>query len=168
MPVYSEGADDLVVIDDEVAGLGVDMLGFVNAGWADDEGDVGVGLSPGFGLFSVDASEVAVLAGGSEVGWFPPWSALGDGDDVVDVGGVDGAFWCADLAGVTVSFEDSFADCLPSAFVFGACCFSHGCSVRLFPQSSGDVVVFVLFWSARCVPSFSRRSVGYVFPTCSP
>ena len=91
--VAAERFGDLVVIDDEVAGFGVgfDVGAFACAGWADDEDDVGVSVFPVVLGFALDTSEVAVLAGGSKVGWFPPWAAFGDWDDVVDVGGVDGA-----------------------------------------------------------------------------
>ena len=94
LDVGAQRFGDLVVVDDEVAGSGVgfDVGGFACAGWSDDEDDSGVGVFPGFLGFALDASEVAVLAGGSKVVGIPPGSALGGGDDVVDVGGVAGAF----------------------------------------------------------------------------
>ena len=117
--LFPEGFFDLVVVDDEVVGFGVllDVGGFACCGWADDEGDVGVGCAPGFCAFAVDAVVVAVFAGCSEVVWFPPGSACGDGDDVVDMSGCAGAAGSSDLALVVVSGEDLFADAGPGASV---------------------------------------------------
>jgi len=47
--------------------------------------------------------EVAVFAGCSEVGLFPPGSSVCDGVDVVDFGCVHGAFGAGDLAAVLVA-----------------------------------------------------------------
>lgn len=124
--VAADGVGELVVVDDEVAGLCVVGL-FGCAGWADDEGDVGVGCLPAVAVGAVYSSEVAVFAGGSEVVGVVPGAAFEGGDDVVDVGGGGGAFGAADLAGVVVSFEDSFADCLPWASVGGVS--AHGLSL---------------------------------------
>lgn len=103
----------------------LDVGGFACAGWSDDEGDVGVGGAPGFCAFAVDAVVVAVFAGGSEVVWFPPRSALCDRDDVVDVGGCAGAAWASDLAEVVVSLEDLFSDAGPGTSVGGVGLVAH-------------------------------------------
>ena len=76
------------------------------------------GVGVGWGVGGV-AVEVAVLAGGSEVVGVEPWSAVCDWDDVVGVGGVDGAVRSFDLAAVVVSLEDLFADSLPRSGVLG-------------------------------------------------
>lgn len=75
MGFNTEGCVDAVVVDDEVSWLGGDGFCFVGAWWSDDEGDAGVGVAPGFSFFAVDAVEVAVAAGGSEVVWVPPCAA---------------------------------------------------------------------------------------------
>ena len=115
----AEGCVDAVVVDDEVTGLGGDGLCLVGAWWSDDEGDAGVGVAPGFCFFAVDAVEVAVAAGGSEVVGVPPCSSAVDGDDVVDGVGLGGAAWSSDLAEVIVSGEDLFADGCPWSSVGG-------------------------------------------------
>lgn len=115
----AEGCVDAVVVDDEVSWLGGDGLCFVGAWWSDDECDAGVGVAPGFCFFAVDAVEVAVAAGGSEVVGVPPCASLVDGDDVVDGVGLGGAAWASDLAGVCVSGEDLFADGCPWSSVGG-------------------------------------------------
>jgi len=112
---------DVVVVDDEVGGVGFDVGLFWDVGWSDDEGDSGGAGLPAVVLGSVDACVVAFGAGGSEVGGVVPGSALGDGDDVVDVGGCGGAFGSCDLAGVLVAFEDGFSDAGPGSFVGGVC-----------------------------------------------
>lgn len=128
----SDCFSDFVIVNDEVTwfGVGLDVAGFACSWWADDKGDVGVGGAPGFFAGSVDSLVVAGVAGGSEVVLVPPWSALGDGDDVVDDGGCAGAFGTLDLAGVVVSLEDLFADAWPGAAVGGVCLVAHVSRVR--------------------------------------
>ena len=127
LPCFSEGVFDLVVVDDEVVGfcVGLGVCCFACAGWSDDEVDVGWCCAPGVFACSVDAIVVAALAGGTKVVWVPPGSAGCDGDDVVDDGGVGGAAWCLDLAGVVVSGEDLFSDAGPGASVGGVCLVAH-------------------------------------------
>lgn len=125
--VAADCACDFVVVDDEVAGLGVgfDVGAFACSWWADDEDDVGACGFPGVFACAVDAGVVAGGAGGSEVGGVVPGSALVDGDDVVDVESNAGAFGSGDLAGVVVSFEDGAADALPWSSVDGVGWFAH-------------------------------------------
>ena len=129
--VVAEGGLDCVVVDDEISASFVffDPGGFAAAGWSLDEDDAGFVGSPFFSLVVFGAAGVAFCAGGSEVCGFPPLAALGDGGDVVDLGGVGGAAGGVDLAGVVVSFEDLFADALPGAGVGG---FGH---VQQNPES---------------------------------
>lgn len=74
-----------------------------------DGGSGGLGFSPGFAVVAggADGPEVVVGAG----------AALGDGSDVVDLGGLAGATWQLEVAAVVVSFEDApvLALLVPSA-----------------------------------------------------
>lgn len=91
--VVSEGFLDGVVVDDEVfAAFGFSYPpGFSGAWWALDEDDAGFVGAPFVFVAVVGAFVVAVGAGGSEVGGFPPLAAVCDGGDVVDLGGGGGA-----------------------------------------------------------------------------
>ena len=68
---------------------------------------------------AVGPSHVAVFARGAQIGGVVGWSAVGEGDDVVDVGCDGGAAFASDLADALVSFEDGEADLLPGSTVGG-------------------------------------------------
>ena len=76
--VVSECPLDCVVVDDEVSGaFGVsDPCCFAAAGWALYEDDAGFVGAPFVFVAVVWAFVVAVSAGGSEVGGFPPLAAV--------------------------------------------------------------------------------------------
>jgi hypothetical protein len=111
----SEAFSDGVVVDDQVTGLGVllDVGVFAGGWWSHDEGDVGGAVHPSVVGASVDASVVALVAGGSKVSGVELRSAFGDGDDVVDLGGEFGAAFASDLALPVVSLEDLESDLAP-------------------------------------------------------
>lgn len=123
--VSPEGCGKFAVIDDEVARsfVVVDPSGLAGEGWAGDENDAGFGGAPFVVLCGGVALEVAVGAGGAEVGGVVPCAAVGDGGDVVDLCCGACAGGPVDLAGVCVSLEDGSADALPGAGVLG---FGHG------------------------------------------
>src|SRR5690606_40232182 len=76
-----------LVVDDEVAGLGVafDVAAFAGAGWAVDEGD-GWADDPGLVACAVAFGDVARAAGGLEVVEVPPWAAEFDRSEERRVG----------------------------------------------------------------------------------